>query len=100
MERYKNIDIKKSENNKRVYKTTIYPKIEVEEDDVYIFPNRSDRLDLLANQYYGDPSLWWVIAHANHIGKGTMKIKTGIQIRIPQNLSKILADFKRLNEVR
>jgi nucleoid-associated protein YgaU len=25
----------------------------------------SDRIDLLADQYYGDPRLWWTIADAN-----------------------------------
>lgn len=25
-----------------------------------------DRLDLIANKFYGDPSLWWFIAKQNH----------------------------------
>jgi hypothetical protein len=100
MDRYTNIEIKKNETNKRVYKTTLYPKIEVDENDIYIYPNTEDRLDLLAYKYYGDPSYWWIIAHANHIGKGTMKVVSGNQLRIPQNLNKIFSDFKKLNEDR
>lgn len=100
MERYKNINIKRTDNGKRAYRTTIYPKIEVNENDIYVYSKTGDRLDLLAYKYYGDTTFWWIIAHANHIGKGTMNVETGIQLRIPQNLSKILGDFKRINEVR
>ena len=58
MDRYKNIEVKKNETDKRVYKTTLYPKIEVDESDIYIYPNTEDRLDLLSYKYYGDPEYW------------------------------------------
>ena len=38
---------------------------------------------MLAYEYYNDQSQWWVIAQANHLGKGTLAIKPGIRIRIP-----------------
>lgn len=68
---------------KRYYGTTVYPKFEARETDIYIISKTSDRLDNLAFEYYRDASLWWVIARANNIGKGTANVTPGIQIRIP-----------------
>ena len=49
-------------------------------------------------KYYKNPDLWGVIAQANHIGKGTLVIEPGIQIRIPTDLSGILNDLEDLNK--
>ena len=44
----------------------------------------TDRLDLLANQYYGDPTQWWVIANANpELNPDWTNIEPGTVIRIP-----------------
>jgi len=72
-----------NERRKMVYKTNIFPKIDRHETDIYIHVRDGDRLDNLAYHYYRDVTLWWVIAQANHIGKGTMYIKAAQQIRIP-----------------
>jgi hypothetical protein len=40
-------------------------------------------LDTLAQQFYQDTTLWWVIANANNIGKGSFDVPAGMQIRIP-----------------
>jgi phage tail protein X len=69
---------------KVVYKTTLFPKIERHVSDIYIEARDGDRLDNLAYQYYKDVTLWWIIAQANHIGKGTMYIEPGQKIRIPE----------------
>lgn len=42
-----------------------------------------DRLDNLANQYYGDPSQWWVIAGANPELIDWSALATGTVIRVP-----------------
>jgi len=42
--------------------------------------------------------LWWVIAQANGI-KASLKVPTGSQIRIPQNIDIILTNFKRENSI-
>jgi len=68
---------------KLVYKTVIYPKIERHVSDIYIDVLQSDRLDNLAYKYYKDATLWWVIAEANKLGKGSMFIKPGRRIRLP-----------------
>ena len=44
------------------------------------------RLDLLADQYYGDQYLWWVIAFANNIVDPFMELNnqdTPVFLRIP-----------------
>lgn len=83
-------------DGKRVFRTTRYPRIPISPSDLYIVPNETDFLDTLANKYYEDSTLWWVIAQANGI-KGTLKAPTGIQIRIPQNIDNILLSFRREN---
>lgn len=69
----------------RVYQQTIIPSFERDERDTYFYARESDRLDLLANEFYGDVTLWWVIASANNLGKGTFSIPPGKLIRIPFN---------------
>lgn len=94
-----------SENNvfkrydgKRVFRTTRYPKIPININDIYIVANETDYLDSLAYRFYQDSTLWWIIAQANGI-KSTLKAPTGVQIRIPQNIDIILARFQRENNI-
>ena len=69
-------------NNKVISRTTmIYSSIPESDDDVYVITQYGDRLDLLANQFYGDPTLWWYIAKAN--GLKTMIVPIGTSLRIP-----------------
>ena len=42
-----------------------------------------DRLDNLANQYYGDPTQWWQIANANPEIIDWSALTPGTIIRIP-----------------
>lgn len=53
--------------------------------DRYIFSKEGDRLDLLAYEFYGDTQLWFILASANNLGKGTMLVPPGLQLRIPPN---------------
>lgn len=51
---------------------------------VYHMLNGTDRLDLLANQYYGSPDLWWQIARANpDLGIDWTFLPAGLVIRVP-----------------
>lgn len=83
-------------DGKRVLRTTRYPIIPYEPTDVYVIVNEGDYLDSLAERFYRDPTLWWIIAQANGI-KATLKAPTGKQIRIPTNIDTILSNFKREN---
>ena len=75
------------------YGTILYPKIERSATDLYVESRAGDRLDLLANEFYKDVTLWWIIAQANDIGHGTMAVKGGLQLRIPMETSEILRTF-------
>ena len=83
---------------KKYLGSLIYPKIKANNDDMYVISQQSDRLDILANKYYGDESLWWIIAVANNLNDASLSIEPGIQMRIPSNVSKILNDLKKINE--
>jgi len=87
--RYKNNNILYTQSNKRYLSTTNTYSIKPEIDDVYVISKRGDRLDLLANQYYNDVTLWTLIARANHLSGGSIFIEPGIRLRIPNNPSMI-----------
>ena len=48
-----------------------------------------DRIDKLANKYYGDDQFWWVIALVNNI-QYPLGIKVGTVLTIPTNVIDIL----------
>jgi len=55
--------------------------------EIYI-TNQGDRLDKLAGKYYGDGTLWWVIAAASGIG-WWLQIPSGVVLTIPLNIDQI-----------
>jgi hypothetical protein len=59
------------------------PPIPVREDEVQYTVTFTDRIDLLAYRFYGDPVLWWVIAAANSMEILPTDLKPGDTIRIP-----------------
>lgn len=48
----------------------------------------SERLDILAGQYYGDSKEWWIIAAASGIG-WSPQVPPGTRIVIPTNRAQI-----------
>ena len=95
--RYSNTKIKRDKSGIRVYKTTYYPDIPISDNDQFIYPRYGERLDLLSYKFYGDVTLWWVIAKANGL-KGKLYVPQDTEIRIPGNVSKVLEDFNNLNK--
>ena len=106
MNRYQNIPKTKIDGN-LVYQTSRYPEVPLSENDIYVYTTQGDRFDTLAQQYYKDSSLWWVISIANtgNAGAGTLVslpqstlvIPPGIQIRIPSNYSNVVRNFNLIN---
>ena len=90
--------IRTSETKKNYLESTIYPKIKATDNDLYIISTQGDRLDLLANQYYSDRNLWWVIAVANNLNDASLSIESGKQLRIPGNISNIFNDLEKINK--
>ncbi len=85
------------ETKKKYLESTIYPKIKPTNEDIYIIATQSDRLDLLAAKYYGDPTYWWIISVANNLNDASLAIESGKQLRIPGNISTVLTEFERIN---
>ena len=96
MKRYETTPIKTDKSGIRVYSTTYYPDIPLDDSDDFISIIDGDRVDLVANRYYGDVSLWWVIAKANGI-KGKAALTPGDVLRIPGNINRIIENFNDLN---
>lgn len=97
MNRYQNIPITKIDK-KRVYQTTRYPEIPLSENDIYVYTVQGDRFDVLAQQYYSDSSLWWVISIANdNLSQNSLVIPEGLQIRIPANIAEVINLYKQAN---
>ncbi len=99
MNRYENIEILKKEGIRKYTSTVIYPIINADITDTYIITQQGDRLDNLAWEYYRDPTLWWIIARANNIGKGNLFPEVGVQLRIPENVDKIISEYNELNDI-
>ena len=98
MDRYRNIKTLKNTQGIEYYRGTKYPEIPLSENDIYVITVTGDRLDILANRYYGDPTLYWIISSANPSQSfSSMYIIEGSQLRIPNNISNILAAYNALN---
>jgi hypothetical protein len=91
------VNIKKRWDGKRYFGTRLYPNIPMDSTDIYVVTNETDSLDNLAFKYYKNPSLWWIIAQANAIGKGKLAVPAGLQLRVPLNINSILNNYKLLN---
>jgi len=96
MNRYNTTNVGKRYDGKRVFRTTSYPPIPNDTSDIYMIASSEDFLDELANRFYKDTTLWWVIAQANGI-RGTLKPKSGRQLRIPGNINSIITRFNDAN---
>lgn len=62
---------------------TFYPDIPEKETDIYVIVPKWTRLDLLANKYYQDPSLWFIIASINNLNGDSLFISEPTRLRIP-----------------
>lgn len=102
MARYSSIKIINSPNEpKRRYINLKYPEITVDFSDIYVYTTAGDRFDLLAQTYYKDSSLWWIISRANPTQtRDSLIPNKGEQIRIPSpsRVSVILGQYDALNQ--
>lgn len=99
MNRYKNIPLFINPDNKRYYAESKYPEVVLSNNDIYVITNSGDRLDLLAQQFYGDSSLWWIISIANtNLSQNSLFIPEGTQLRIPIDPSNTNLGFSLTNQ--
>jgi|TARA_R110002153_G_scaffold106992_4_gene246585 hypothetical protein len=106
MNRYANIEKLRNTNEfvgtlgTEYYNITQYPEVPPNENDIWVETEFGDRLDLLANRFYQDVTLYWVIsiANPNSVNMGSLFIKEGSQIRIPANIQEIVDSYNILNQ--
>ena len=98
--RYEDIQTQKTSSGKLRYLPTLYPSVVLSNEDYYIIARDQDRMDLVAQDYFGDSTLWWVIAMSNDLPGDTMYPPIGFQLRIPGNVSNAINEFEQLNSTR
>jgi nucleoid-associated protein YgaU len=98
MNRYQDNRILTTVRGKQYYATTLYQDIPLSNSDLYVTTTVGDRYDLLAQQFYGDSTLWWVIPMANNqLIKDSLFPPVGLTIRIPSNVGNIVTEFRLIN---
>lgn len=71
------------EDGKEFFDLVELPPIEAQPDDVLHEVDGTERLEQIADRYYNDPELQWVIAHANGIDLWPTGVKVSKPLRIP-----------------
>ena len=106
MNRYQKIEQIRNENpfvatiGDLYYNTVFYPELGARESDIYVETEFGDRLDSLAFQFYGDVTLYWIIAIRNpdKVNFGSLYLTPGSQLAIPQDISAIIDSYRNLND--
>ena len=98
--RFKTIPSNISPKGKIYKRNVIYPQIPESIDDIYVITTYGDRYDILAQEFYNDSSLWWIIASANNYNKGSLNITPGVQLRIPGDKSQAILLYEQVNATR
>ena len=98
MNRYQDIKPIKNSEGITYYRDNKYPIIPLSINDIWVITTAEDRFDRLAQQYYNDYTLWWVISIANgNLPQNSLYPPAGEQIRIPVNVSEIISNYNSLN---
>ncbi len=82
---------KYTKNNGKYYDFTLYPEIQINLTDfIQIYPNQSDRLDLIAKRYLGDSKLWWIIAMVNKLQGDSIVVQPQTKLYVPKEVFKFV----------
>lgn len=99
MGRYSTSKVIRDNNNARKLSTTILPSSFSNTEQTLIRITSADRLDRLANIFYDDSTLWWIIASANQLGKGSLMVPPDTILVIPE-ITSVLNDIEQKNSER
>lgn len=99
MSRYSQNNIIKNSEGKRYFRNHMYPEIPIHPDDLYMETSNWDRLETLAEYFYGKSEDYWIIACANPdiIDFGSIYVPKGVQLRIPFEVEKIKSEYIKIN---
>jgi nucleoid-associated protein YgaU len=84
MSRYNGTQTRIDKNGRQYRGRTDYPKFPLRETDIYYVTQQGDRLDLLAQRYYGNVTKWFIISEANNLEVLSYDLKPGVQLRRPR----------------
>ena len=98
--RFRKIQTFINKDNVPYKRNVIYPEIPLNENDIYVISQYGDRYDTLAQEFYNDSGLWWIISSANNYQKGSLIITPGVQLRIPANKADAIELFEEVNNNR
>tara|TARA_B100000902_G_scaffold390280_1_gene438938 strand:+ start:745 stop:1047 length:303 start_codon:yes stop_codon:yes gene_type:complete len=97
--RYKNQKILVDMDTSKRYLSRIkYPVIPSRDSDIRIISKQGQSLLTLANEYYGDPNLYWIISRRNNI-TNTLFPTIGTELFIPVEMGEIMSALSRLNRI-
>jgi|TARA_Y100000310_G_scaffold331421_1_gene404952 nucleoid-associated protein YgaU len=98
MNRYKYQQVKiDKETGHRKLSTTEYAKIKSKNSDAIHIVKYGDSYGSLAQKFYSDTTLWWIIARANGEFQGNLKPKIGQRLIIPKDISDVIRNLNNLN---
>ena len=95
--RYKTAKVGRDKDGTRYYKPTIVPNVPIKDSDIFVYPVYGDRFDIIAQRYYNDSTLWWIIAKANELSKGQISPDPLKKLRIPTEIDDILESVEKSN---
>ena len=98
--RYRDTKRSKTSDGVEYINNPIYPDIPLSDQDYYVISTGGDRYDTLAQQFYSDHTLWWIIAMANNSERASLIVEPGIQLRIPADKDKIIQLYRDTNKLR
>lgn len=98
--RYRDIQRSTTSDGIEYINNPIYPDIPLSDQDYYVISTGGDRYDTLAQQFYSDYSLWWIIAMANNSERASLIVEPGVQLRIPADKDSILQLYRQANQIR
>jgi len=96
--RYNNIETLRSiKNNAKHYATVYFPELPLSDNDTYILTDNTDTFTSIANNFWGDVNLWWIIPAINpNIRKDSFRCASGTQLRLP-DLQEYIDEFIKVN---
>ena len=85
MRRFKEIRVNRTRGRGDVYKIALTDSFPINTQILTTYtPQEKERLDMIADKFYGDSSKWYVIARANKEVKGTLYATPGKNLVIPR----------------
>ena len=85
MQRFREVRVNRVRGRGDVYKISLTDSFPINTSILTTYtPQEKERLDMIADKFYGDSSKWYVIARANKEVKGNLYATPGKNLVIPR----------------